>query len=207
MYIHYTEEQFSRVCEVVLHGDKTFSLAQQKYRVSDAVKTGEATALFSMYPFPPSYLLRLSFPFIDYLADSVDAFLTTRASSGLDSETSDENSQTTTQNAKNPVPLGFTFSFPVDQTAIDSGKLLTWTKGFNVKNVVGHDVVKLLQDAFDRKRMNVKCVALVNDVRLHFFHSIFMFMFISFSLDGGHAFIQVIHCRRLCIWLHLRYRD
>ena len=63
------------------------------------------------------------------------------------------------------VPLGFTFSFPVEQSAIDSGKLLTWTKGFNVKGVVGQDVVKLLQDAFDRKRMNVKCVALVNDVR------------------------------------------
>ena len=35
-----------RVCEVVLHGNKTFSLVQQKYRVSDALKTGEATALF-----------------------------------------------------------------------------------------------------------------------------------------------------------------
>ncbi len=64
----------------------------------------------------------------------------------------------------NVVHLGFTFSFPVAQTALDSGKLLRWTKGFKVKNVVGEDVVKLLQDAFDRKRMNVKCVALVNDV-------------------------------------------
>lgn len=36
----------SRVCEVVLHGDKTFSLRQQKYRVTEALKTGEATALF-----------------------------------------------------------------------------------------------------------------------------------------------------------------
>jgi hexokinase len=63
------------------------------------------------------------------------------------------------------ISLGFTFSFPVEQTALDSGKLLTWTKGFAARNTVGNDVVKLLQDAFDRKHLHVKCVALVNDVR------------------------------------------
>lgn len=62
------------------------------------------------------------------------------------------------------MPLGLTFSFPVEQTALDSGKLLTWTKGFSAKNAVGKDIVKLLQDAFDRKNMHVRCVALVNDV-------------------------------------------
>ena len=60
--------------------------------------------------------------------------------------------------------LGFTFSFPVEQTAIDAGKLLTWTKGFNAKNAIGKDVVRLLQDAFDRKHIHVRCSALVNDV-------------------------------------------
>jgi hexokinase len=98
---------------------------------------------------------------VDYLADSVDAFLTTHATTEYASP--QDNSQTSATNT-NVVHLGFTFSFPVAQTALDSGKLLTWTKGFKVKNVVGEDVVKLLQDAFDRKRMNVKCVALVNDV-------------------------------------------
>jgi hypothetical protein len=38
-----------RVCEVVLNGDKTFSLVQQKYKVSDKLKSGEATALFGMH--------------------------------------------------------------------------------------------------------------------------------------------------------------
>lgn len=57
-------------------------------------------------------------------------------------------------------------SFPVEQTAIDAGKLLTWTKGFNAKNAIGHDVVKLLQDAFDRKHIHVRCSALVNDVSI-----------------------------------------
>jgi hypothetical protein len=38
-----------RVCEVVLHGNQTFDLRQQKYKVSEALKTGEATALFGKY--------------------------------------------------------------------------------------------------------------------------------------------------------------
>ncbi|KAF5364079.1 hypothetical protein D9756_000575 [Leucocoprinus leucothites] len=126
-----------RVCEVVLHGDKSFSLRQQKYRVTEALKTGEATALF------------------DYLADSVDAFLTTEASVDYTSQTGDK--------AANTIHLGLTFSFPVEQTALGSGKILTWTKGFSARNAIGNDVVKLLQDAFDRKHMHVKCVALVND--------------------------------------------
>ncbi|KAF8643061.1 hypothetical protein AX16_009229 [Volvariella volvacea WC 439] len=107
-----------RVCEVVLKGDKTFQLRQQKYKVSDALKTGEAVALF------------------DYLADSVDAFLTSR------------------NNAANPPPT---------PTADDESPPDFLPLGFSAKNAVGHDVVKLLQDAFDRKHMHVKCVALVND--------------------------------------------
>lgn len=32
--------------------------------------------------------------------------------------------------------IGFTFSFPVNQTSIDSGTLTKWTKGFNVSGMV-----------------------------------------------------------------------
>ncbi|KAJ7283432.1 hypothetical protein C8J57DRAFT_1054460 [Mycena rebaudengoi] len=127
-----------RVCEVVLKGDTTFSLRQQKYKVSDALKSGEATALF------------------DYLADSVDAFLTSHPPTDVSSGPGGAQ-------APDVLPLGLTFSFPVEQTALDSGKILTWTKGFSAKHAIGNDVVKLLQDAFDRKHMHVKCVALVND--------------------------------------------
>lgn len=97
----------------------------------------------------------------DYLAESVDAFLTTHATTEYISPENDPSTKTPDSNL---VYLGLTFSFPVEQTALDSGKILTWTKGFSVKNAVGHDVVKLLQDAFDRKHMKVKCIALVNDV-------------------------------------------
>lgn len=122
--------------------------------MSESLKTGEATALFGLFLSALSgpLLLILSYH-LDYLADSVDAFLTKEASIDYDSVvTQDE------------VLLGLTFSFPVEQTALDSGKILTWTKGFSARNAIGHDVVKLLQDAFDRRHMHVKCVALVNDV-------------------------------------------
>jgi hexokinase len=60
--------------------------------------------------------------------------------------------------------LGMTFSFPVEQTALGAGRLLTWTKGFSATGAIGNDVVQLLQDALDKKRVQCKCVALVNDV-------------------------------------------
>ena len=60
--------------------------------------------------------------------------------------------------------LGFTFSFPVEQTSIASGTLLRWTKGFSAEGVIGKDVVKLLNDALAREGIdNVKVTALVND--------------------------------------------
>jgi len=117
-----------RVCEVKLDGANKFELRQQKYKVSDALKTGEAKVLF------------------DYMADSVDAFLT-QIGSQIDGE--------------DALHLGFTFSFPVEQTALDKGTLLTWTKGFSATNAKGNDVVKMLQDALDRKHLHVKCTETV----------------------------------------------
>jgi hexokinase len=60
--------------------------------------------------------------------------------------------------------LAFTFSFPVDQRAMASGKLISWTKGFTAPGVEGEDVVVLLSEALQRKRMDfIHIVALVND--------------------------------------------
>ncbi|KAJ3872449.1 hypothetical protein F5051DRAFT_339339 [Lentinula edodes] len=139
-----------RVCQVTLNGDKTFKLRQQKYKVSEGLKTGEAGVLF------------------DYLADSVDAFLTMHPPESPESPTSlspplDPNPNPNPNAIPDVLPLGLTFSFPVEQTALGAGTILTWTKGFSAKNAIGHDVVRLLQDAFDRKHLHVRCVALVND--------------------------------------------
>lgn len=47
--------------------------------------------------------------------------------------------------------LGFTFSYPVRQDCVDRGKLVTWTKGFDIKGVEGEDVVLQLGQALERQ--------------------------------------------------------
>lgn len=56
---------------------------------------------------------------------------------------------------KETLPLGFTFSFPLQQKGLTKGLLERWTKGFNCSNVVGNDVVQLLKDAIDRRGVSV----------------------------------------------------
>jgi len=60
--------------------------------------------------------------------------------------------------------LAFTFSFPVEQRSIASGKLICWTKGFTTSGVEGRDVVALLAEALQRKDMGfIHVAALAND--------------------------------------------
>ncbi|XP_023740628.1 hexokinase-2, chloroplastic [Lactuca sativa] len=58
---------------------------------------------------------------------------------------------------------GFTFSFPVKQTSIDSGILMKWTKGFAVSGTPGKDIVVCLNEAMGRQGLNMRVSALVND--------------------------------------------
>ncbi|CAB4296170.1 unnamed protein product [Prunus armeniaca] len=59
--------------------------------------------------------------------------------------------------------IGFTFSFPVKQTSIDSGILIKWTKGFSVSGTAGKDVVACLNEAMERQGLDMRVSALVND--------------------------------------------
>ncbi len=62
------------------------------------------------------------------------------------------------------IDLGFTFSFPVKQAAINSGFLIKWTKEFTASGVEGKNVVELLKQALKRKGISgIKIAALVND--------------------------------------------
>jgi len=69
----------------------------------------------------------------DFMADSVKAFI---KDMGISTEEKHE--------------LGFTFSFPVRQTGINSGELYLWSKEFNCSNTKGNDVAEMLNDAFKR---------------------------------------------------------
>uniref|UniRef100_A0A8C6LFS7 Phosphotransferase n=1 Tax=Nothobranchius furzeri TaxID=105023 RepID=A0A8C6LFS7_NOTFU len=62
------------------------------------------------------------------------------------------------------LPLGFTFSFPCEQTEIDKSILIRWTKGFSCSGVEGKDVVQLLKDAIHKRGdYDISSVVMVND--------------------------------------------
>ena len=61
------------------------------------------------------------------------------------------------------VAVGFTFSFPVEQTAVDAGRLIEWTKGFSASGCVGQEILTLLREACVRRGVDVRLEALVND--------------------------------------------
>ncbi|KAL4993585.1 hypothetical protein BDV10DRAFT_189855 [Aspergillus recurvatus] len=60
-------------------------------------------------------------------------------------------------------PLAFTFSYPVTQDHIRHGVLQRWTKGFDIQDVEGKDIVSQLESALRQKNIPVRIVALVND--------------------------------------------
>ncbi|KAI3894534.1 hypothetical protein MKX03_027564 [Papaver bracteatum] len=60
--------------------------------------------------------------------------------------------------------IGFTFSFPVEQTSINKGTLIEWTKEFNISDTIGEDVVACLVEAMKQQQLDMFSVtALVND--------------------------------------------
>ncbi|XP_074152656.1 hexokinase-1 isoform X3 [Sminthopsis crassicaudata] len=62
------------------------------------------------------------------------------------------------------LPVGFTFSFPCQQTKIDEAVLITWTKRFKASGVEGSDVVQLLNKAIKKRGdYEANIVAVVND--------------------------------------------
>uniref|UniRef100_A0A7N8WNW0 Hexokinase-2 n=1 Tax=Mastacembelus armatus TaxID=205130 RepID=A0A7N8WNW0_9TELE len=53
------------------------------------------------------------------------------------------------------LPVGFTFSFPCQQSKLDEGYLITWTKRFKASGVEGMDVVKLLNKAIKKRGVSL----------------------------------------------------
>ncbi|CAO3595805.1 unnamed protein product [Absidia cylindrospora] len=62
-----------------------------------------------------------------------------------------------------PLAMGVSWSFPVNQTSVSDGKILRMGKGFELKGIEGQDLKTLFTDAFRRKNVNVKVTALIND--------------------------------------------
>ncbi|KAL7268658.1 glucokinase [Rhizina undulata] len=122
-----------RVCSVVLNGDTTFTLTQSKVAIPRSLMVSDSHSLFS------------------FLAKQVAEFVETHHSDHF------------SEDPEHHLRLGFTFSFPVDQKAVNKGYLIRWTKGFDIPDAIGKDVCALLQAEIDALNLPVRVAALVND--------------------------------------------
>lgn len=97
---------------------------------------------------PRTIMRGSSADFYKFMADHIGKFLTKHHSDKLEGP---------------KIKMGFTFSFPVVQTSLNRGKLLRWTKGFNIPDAVGTDICECLQKELDKQNLPVHVAALVND--------------------------------------------
>ncbi|SPO03753.1 probable glucokinase [Cephalotrichum gorgonifer] len=133
-----------RVCSVQLNGDSTFNLTYNKVAIPKELMVAKtARELFS------------------FLAMQIEVFLKEHHKDYYAAQIKKRRSGTT--RSSEYLRLGFTFSFPVNQLGINKGKLIRWTKGFDIPDAVGKDVCALLQTEIDKLGLPVKVAALVND--------------------------------------------
>ncbi|KAL8919217.1 MAG: hypothetical protein Q9172_005090 [Xanthocarpia lactea] len=134
-----------RVCSIKLNGDTTFSLTQSKVAIPHELMVAKTSKeLFS------------------FLAKQIESFIKIHHGDHF------EEHHQRRQNGQEPTDehffqLGFTFSFPVHQLSINEGRLIRWTKGFDIADAIGKDVCNLLQSEIDALHLPVKVAALVND--------------------------------------------
>lgn len=126
-----------RVCKVVLHGEEA--------------RTEERSTLDQeQYKLPQELKTGDADGLWTFIAEKVESFVKDK---GLDKEYNDEN----------PMPLGFTFSYPAIQERIDHAVLQTWTKGFDIRGVEGHDAAQQLRSALKDKNLPVNLICVIND--------------------------------------------
>lgn len=126
-----------RVCSVDLHGDHTFELQQLKSKIPEELLEDESVTSNELF---------------GYLARRTAVFVKKFHPEYLEGDSQQE------------LRLGFTFSYPVDQTSLSSGTLIRWTKGFKIRDTIGQDVVQLYQHHLDQQGLSmIRVVALAND--------------------------------------------
>ncbi|CAJ1048863.1 putative hexokinase HKDC1 [Xyrichtys novacula] len=107
----------------------------------------QSTRLYhKIYTVPPEIMQGTGEELFDHLAECISDFLDYM---GI---------------KKARLPAGFTFSFPCEQTALDTGSLVSWTKGYKATDCEGHNVVEMLREAIKRRNdFDLDIEAFVND--------------------------------------------
>uniref|UniRef100_A0A6N2L491 Phosphotransferase n=1 Tax=Salix viminalis TaxID=40686 RepID=A0A6N2L491_SALVM len=101
-------------------------------------------------PIPQHLMTSTSEDLFDFIASTLKQFV----------EKEENGSEPSSVRARE---LGLTFSFPVRQLSIHSGILIKWTKGFSIEDMVGKEVVGLLEAALVRSGLDMRAAVLVND--------------------------------------------
>ncbi len=99
-------------------------------------RQGEVVVTQEQYKLSDEIKVGEAEPLWDFIAESLEAFISTHDLGGT---------------PEDPLQLGFTFSYPAHQDYIDHGKLVTWTKGFEIKGVEGEDVAGQLRESMKKK--------------------------------------------------------
>lgn len=102
---------------------------------------------------PSDYLVGSTQHLFDYLGAQLAAFI----------QSCDDHHHKKKNAATAAVPVGFCFSFPVEQQSITSGLLLGWTKGYNCSGGIKHDVAQMLTEGALKAGVRISVQALVND--------------------------------------------
>ncbi|KAK3393154.1 putative glucokinase [Podospora didyma] len=137
-----------RVCSIQLNGDTTFNLTYTKVAIPKELMVAKtAQQLFA------------------FLAKQIELFLRTHHEEHFEAHVRRRLTVSSPDGYmdENVFRLGFTFSFPVQQSGINKGTLIRWTKGFDIPDAIGKDVCALLQIEIDRLHLPVRVAALVND--------------------------------------------
>lgn len=101
-----------------------------------AERKGETKVTQSQYKCPDELKTGSAADLWNFIAGSLEEFIKEQGLKGSKDE---------------PLPLGFTFSYPATQDYIDHGALQTWTKGWDIKDVEGHDVAEQMRDAISKR--------------------------------------------------------
>jgi len=129
-----------RVCKITLHGEES----------GPDIPESKTTLDQEQYKLPQHIKTSTADELWTYVAEKVKTFLQDK---GLDK----------TYSKDNPMPLGFTFSYPATQEKIDHAVLQTWTKGFDIKGVEGEDVAVQLRQKLDERELPLEIVCVIND--------------------------------------------
>ncbi|XP_004021473.1 hexokinase HKDC1 isoform X2 [Ovis aries] len=128
----------------------SLDLGGSKFRVLKVQVSEEGKRNVQMesqfYPTPNEIIRGNGTELFEYVADCLADFMKTK------------------ELTQKKLPLGLTFSFPCKQTKLEEGILLSWTKKFKARGVLGTDVVSSLTNAMKRHQdLDVDILALVND--------------------------------------------